>query len=210
MLKANETLLINEAGSVNEGVRQLLQFARMSVERPDQLIQYIARQRGINLAALAGQPGAPQQPGTQQAPGLDHLSAQQQRIEALEHRLASQSWNAARDQIAAFASSPDYPYFEDVRAKMGELIEKGTAGNLQEAYEMATWGNPALRAQLMAQQAEKSQAEKAAGVARARAANAASLTGSPVPGVRPNGAATQSDSIRDSLVAAFNDSQGNA
>jgi hypothetical protein len=207
MLDQNRGFLINEAGTVFEGVRQLLAFARMSVDSPVELINHIARQRGINLAALVGQPG---QPGTQQAPDPNHpLVAQQRRIEALEARLASQHDTTARDQIAAFSANPAYPFFQDVRQQMGALMEAGQAKTLEQAYEMAAWANPQIRAQLLAQQAEQAQAVKAAELARAKAANAANLTGSPaVAGARPNGAGGQPDSIRDSLVSAFRDHQG--
>jgi hypothetical protein len=209
MLDQNKGLLVNEAGSVFEGVRQLLAFHRLSIDNPVELINHIARQRGINLGALVGQPGQ-QMPGTQQAPDSNHpLAAQQRRIEALEARIASQHDSTARDQIAAFAANPAYPFFQDVRQQMGVLMEGGQAKTLEQAYEMAAWSSPQIRAQLLAQQAEQGQAAKAAELARAKAANAANLTGSPATaGARPNGAGGQSDSIRATLESAFREQQG--
>jgi hypothetical protein len=211
MLEANKALLVNESGSVVEGMRQLLNLARVSVSNPVGLIYYIARQRGIDLARVVGQPAGQQPGGTQPGTAPSGDPAVYQRIQQLESLLAEQRDSDIYGRIQAFASDNRYPFFNDVRQTMGHLMMGGTAKTMEEAYEMATWGSSAIRAQLQAQAATQTNQANAQAVQRARAAQSASLTGSPLPGgaTRANGAAgDQSDSIRGALLSALRDQQG--
>ena len=49
----------------------------------------------------------------------------------------------------------DKPYFEAVRGRMADLIDKGAATSLEDAYDQATWGDATIRGKLIA--AEKGQ-----------------------------------------------------
>ena len=92
---------------------------------------------------------------------------------------------------------------------MGQLMESGHAKTMDEAYEMATWANPAIRSSLLATQAEEADRKKAAEVERARNAQRASITGSPVPGAASlNGSGNPNASIREDLLAAVRQHTG--
>lgn len=100
------------------------------------------------------------------------------------------------------ADKANYPLFDDAREGMAEAIESGRAKDFKEAYEVAVWTNPALRAKAMA----VSNGANMVDAVRQRQAVAASAA-SPTPA--PLSAPTQSgqnesteDDIRRAIAAA--------
>lgn len=170
-------------------------------------IQYLARQYGVNLAALAPNQ---QQPTEAQLPPVVQQMAQ--KIQSLEQTLAQQSQAAHQQtvsetqaQIDAFAADPANLYFQNVKEAMGQLIRVGQATGLKDAYEKAIWANPEIRPLLLRQQASTGQAmQEQQDRARADAARRASgsITGSPTPGSSPGGPGPAS-SLRGELERAF-------
>ena len=193
---------MREAGSVEAAIGQLGQFYRLYVDNPVGLIQHIARTRGIDLTAPVSQP-QPQATGTPQAPDIGKLIEQavQQHVAPIQQRFAQTENQALEQTISAFAADPKHPFFQDVKTHMGQLLAAGAAKDLAEAYEQATWANPAIRAHLMAAQSEEATKAKAAEVDRAKKAASASLRGSPLPG-GGNAAANGSTSVLDDVRAA--------
>jgi len=206
LIDTNREFLVNEAGSIGEAFRQMVQFARMSVDNPVALAQHILRARGIDAAtAFGGQPqGIPAQP-----PQIADLVAQtvQQRLQPLLAQFEQRETQQHIQSIEAFASDPAHPYFNDVRAQMANFIRSGQAKDLKDAYEQATWAHPVIRQQLLSAQAEDAAKARAAEVQKAQAASRASLTGAPTPGhVSVNG---ESDgSIRGDLMRAMQAQMG--
>jgi len=196
-------VLLRDAGSVENGVNQLMQFYRAYLDNPAGLIQHIARTRGIDLGAPQGQP----QPGTPQpTPDINSLIAQtvQQAIAPIQERFAQTENQQLTQTIESFREDPKHPYFEDVRVQMGQLLtaaaKMGQKMTLDDAYDQAIWANPAIRAQLLADQAEEAKRNQTAQVATAQRARAASLRGSPLP--NPSGGASQGSSVLDDVRAA--------
>lgn len=202
LFDVNREFLINQAGSIPAAMTQLMQFARMSVDNPQALIQHIARSSGINLAAVAGQPsqGAPQ---TQPGPTADIAQLVQQQLEPILGQFRQQSLQQEISKIQAFRDDPKHPYFNDVAPRIEGLLKAGAAKDLQDAYDQAIWADPAIRQQLLTAQAEEAKRTQAAEVAKANQARAASLRGSPLPGAAVNGAANQNSSVHDDVRAAF-------
>lgn len=210
MIDANRQMLVNEAGSVQEGVRQLLAFHKASIDKPIDLCAHILRARGIDPAtAFSGQPQ--QQQGTQNGqPDIGAIIAQavQRELQPLKAQYEQRESQTFVSQIDAFAADPANPYFNDVKAHMGALLKAGIATNLQDAYDRATWMNPVIRSQLEARKAEDAANIKAAEVQKAQQAQRASLTGSPTLGATAQASSGSDDSIRGALTQAWNARQG--
>lgn len=186
MIDQARPLLVREAGSVAEGVRQLLAFHQLSVDKPVELIQHIARSRGIDLRALLG--GQPvQQNGSQpqqQQPDIQALIAQtvQRELQPYKAQIEQRETQQYVQTIEEFRDDPAHPYFNEVSQHMGWLLKSGQAKDMQDAYDQATRAHPVIWQALSKQQAEEAAKTKAAEVAKAQQANRASLTGSPVHG----------------------------
>jgi hypothetical protein len=173
-------------------------------------LSYLARQYGVDPRALAPPGGGRQpQPGAQPSP---HLAVLAQEVQTLKGALAQQQRRDEQaqrsghlNQVRAFASDPANLYFENVRERMGALLKAGTAKDLPEAYQQATWADPEIRQVLLRQQETQRRAE-AQDAARAKAAQArhasGSVIGSPAPGSTP-GRAGPAPTLRDELLNAW-------
>lgn len=156
-------MLAAQYGSPEQGLETLFKLSEFAGQDPAGFIRYFAQQRGLDLTQLAYQ-----QP-TQAAPVDPVLAATQQRLGQLESFLQSQL--AAQQQaeqaqlqsrIEAFKSDPKHAYFDDVRADMAALIQSGRAKDLDDAYDMAVYANPATRAKVIeSQRAAEEAARKA-------------------------------------------------
>ena len=173
-------------------------------------LSYLARQYGVDPRALAP-PGGGRQPqaGAQPSP---HLTALAQEVQTLKGALAQQQRRAEQaqrservNQVRAFATDPANLYFENVRERMAGLLKAGTAKDLPDAYQQATWADPEIRQVLLRQQEAQRQAT-AQDAARAKAAQArhasGSVIGSPAPGSTP-GRAAPAPTLRDELLNAW-------
>lgn len=208
LINVNRQFLVNEAGSIPEAFRQMVQQAKLYVENPGALIQSIARAKGVDLAALAGgqaQPSGQQQPG-QLPSNIAQLI--QQELQPYVAQFQQTEHQQLTSQIQAFASDPAHPFFNDVRQLMGTLMESGQADTMQAAYEMATRAHPTTYAQTQLLEREAVDKRKAEEVAKARQANRASLTGSPTTGASSLNGGSPNASIRDTLVNALNEQMG--
>lgn len=78
----------------------------------------------------------------------------QQFMSSIQQNLESE----ANSQVEAFKEGK--PHFDEVREEMAKLINAGLATNLQEAYDKAVYANPTIRAQLLAEQQAKADAER--------------------------------------------------
>jgi hypothetical protein len=121
------------------------------------------------------------------------------------------------NEIDQFKSAQDdrgnalYPHFDEVEEAMVLLAQSANAAKkpmaLKDLYETAVWANPKLREETLAAR-DRAQQEKAAGEARAKAAQArkagSSVTGAPGPGGQATNSARKSNrSLREELDEAF-------
>lgn len=161
-------------------------------QNPVQGLAAIARGYGIDLGALAQNPGAAQ---AQPQPAPQHVDVDA-RIAAA---LADERTKAT---ISAFAADPKNEHFATVRATMGALAQVHPDKGLPELYEMACKAHPDVSAKLAA--AEKAKTEAAALAERKKAAEAARRASGSVRGAPPtNGFIPPPDSLRGTLEAAF-------
>ncbi|CAB4165452.1 hypothetical protein UFOVP833_63 [uncultured Caudovirales phage] len=206
LLDVNREFLVNEAGSLPGAVQQLVAFAKMSVEKPTDLILHIARAKGIDLAALVN---GQRQPAQQQPQDIETIisRAVEQRLQPYVAQTEQQQNQQLLSTISQFAADPARPFFNDVRMDMGHLLKTGQAGSMEEAYEKATWANPTIRAHLLQQTTEAAEAQRKVAADKARQAAGASLRGSPLPN-GTTGGKPSSSSVHDAVRAAFAEAEG--
>ena len=132
-------------------------------------------------------------------------TAQQQQEQQMEQEISS--------QITAFQSatnedgSPKHLYFENVRPLMSAFFANGQAKDLEQAYDMACFANPEVRAALIADQHRTAdaqrleEAKRKTGQARNASFNPTGQGGIGIAG------ATQS-SLRDELAAQLDAASG--
>ncbi len=106
----------------------------------------------------------------------------------------SQEWQA-------FSANPANAYVKEVFADMQTLLSGGRASNYQEAYDMACWANPAVRAKMLQSQQKELEDKRRQEVAQKRVA-ASSISGSPAtPSGNSQGKSNMS--VRESILAAL-------
>ena len=96
------------------------------------------------------------------------------------------------------ADKENAPYFDEAVPMMTELINKGLANDLKEAYNNAIWLVPSIRAKL---QATTSQAIAEAGAAKVAAAG--KMAAANVKGSQRAGSETTMGSMDDTLWEAL-------
>ena len=111
------------------------------------LVAQIAKGYGVDL-------GTPPGASAPSAPPVDP------RVDALESTLrgmiqAQQQAEYSKNLqvVEAFAADPKNKFFSEVADDIMRLLQTGVVKDLQAAYEMAIWSNPAVRAKIIAEQA---------------------------------------------------------
>lgn len=205
--KDRDMLVREGGGSVEGGVRRLLELSNFAIANPVDFVRTFIQQRGLNPAQIFGQgnPAGATPPGQPQPQISPELQTLQQRLDAFEARQSQQAHSATLAQIEAFASDPEHVYFNDVSDDMLAFIKDNPAIGLKGAYERAVWSNPAVRAQMLAAQ----QPSNPANVDAARRAKSANLNGSPVPGSSSQQADPNED-LRATLERNYKASMGGA
>lgn len=164
-----------------------------------------AKQYGVDLQSLQNT----QETQHQLDPNLQHaLSEVQQMRQYIQNMEYTKKQEVARQQqieqaelikqVESFASSPDVPYFEEVKADMGKFLDAGYATDLKDAYDKACWARPDIRASLLKAEESKRILDKV-DLANKAKAKAVSVTGYPSGAAVPVAGA----SIRDDLLAAM-------
>lgn len=147
LLKTEKTL---RTGSINEKV---------------EMFQKLAHDYGINLEALASVPFDPQ---------LAHYKAQ---LEWTQSQLqASENFKQSQEDVQIYSVldqfGQQHEHFEDVRLTMADLLDKGLADNLDDAYAKAVRLNDDVFTKVQAKNANQA--------AKAAKAAAVSVKGSPI------------------------------
>lgn len=178
-----------------------------------QTLATLAQQFGVDLKLLApttdGQPQNPEIAALRQQ--YSELHNERQR-EKQERERAAQEARQREEQevqqaIHTFASDPAHKYIQAVAPVMGALLQSGQAQTMKEAYEMAIYARPDIRAQLQAEEKAKQEAAAAA----ARKAEEAKRKGKSIrggPGGSMPAAPNPNASVREDLEAAFADARG--
>jgi hypothetical protein len=154
----------------------------------------LAQMYGIDLSQ-----GLPQ---TQQIdPNTQYLQQQlQQTQQKLQHLSASQAQREQAELNSMIEQAKQgKEHFDVVRKEMAALLEAGTAKDINQAYDMAVWARPDLRANLLAKQQEEQRAAQAkiAQKAKATAATNVPRRGT-LPAQRPVG--TMDETLKATLA----------
>lgn len=201
-------------GGPIQGIERLLQTEYMlATGNSQQTAQYMAqliRDYDVDLSildnVLSGQQSAPQQPA---AADISQLVQQQVQQALAPFQQAQQQRQQKVMQEAAMtveqmSLDPNYPYFEDVRDDMADIIDmrakRGLATTLEEAYSIAVSVNPETATAVRQQATVQTATQHHQSAQRAKAA-ASSVSGSPAGG----GSAVQTGdgSLRGAIEAAF-------
>lgn len=154
----------------------------------------------VNVLADVIEKGEQQTPPN---PLEERLNKLEQYTQQQNQRISQQHLDEADRALAEFAQ--DRPYYKDVRTRMADLMETASARNermtLEEAYDIACYASPEVRA---LKEREQALATKEAEVEAARKAKLAetSLNGSPG-GAGANGIADPSRDLRGDIMAAM-------
>ena len=220
-----EAMIRAEGGTPAGAISDLLGTAyRLRTETPQnkgRLVMQIAQQYGADLSEFINRPATEQQQEGQQdlsqvqqmvqqlvAPHLQKIQQweesqttaqqQQQQLVEMEVNNAIQAFQSATNEDG----SPKHLYFENVRPLMSTYFANGQAETLEQAYDMACWANPEVRATLQAEQQRSAEAKHLEEAKRkAREARNAGFDVSGQGGAGIDGAT--SNSLRDELRAQF-------
>lgn len=195
ILEPRRNLLAANYGSLEQGVNYLFQVSDFAEKDPNGFIQWFAQQRGIPLSNLA--PGTDQPEGNPLQAALNEIQTLKRELQGLQTNIQSQNTHSLQSQIDAFASDPAHPYFNDVRIQMSGLMQSGAAKTLDDAYQMACWASPQIRAELQKQEFEKQEKERKQKAEQAKRA-AGSIGGSPEGGITPGD--EPASTLREELI----------
>ncbi len=174
------TAFAAQYGSTQAAVKQLLALSDYATRDKPGFIRWFAEQNRIDLASLVqGASQGQQQPAGDPNPYERELHTLRNQVQQLVLQQTQGAQTQVMSEIQAFAADPAHPYFNDVREHMGALMKAGKAGNLQEAYDMATWAVPSVRQTLLEAKTRDAMQANAQKVQQAKQAAAGSLTGSP-------------------------------
>lgn len=205
------------AGALKSFLHQAYVLRTASPQQKGELIMQVAQKFGADLSQFMGQP-AQQQEGQQDlshvqqmvqqlvAPHLQRIQQWETEQQTAQQRQEQHMEQEITSQIEAFQTAtnedgtPKHLYFENVRPLMSAYFANGQAQSLEQAYEMACWAHPEVRAALQADQQRTADAKRLEEAKRkAQDAGKAGFNVSGQGGVGIAGA-TQS-SLRDELAA---------
>jgi hypothetical protein len=172
-------------------------------EQKAAIFKQMAKDYRIDLSSLAAPASEPPYIDPAVASLQTELRAVQSQLSEANQRRQAEARASVSAELDKFAGDPKNVHFNEVANDIANLLQRGVAGSLQEAYEKAVWLNPATRAKEAARNtaeaAAKAQGEAAARAAAARKATAANVTTR----ARSGSATTPTGSLDDTLNEAF-------
>lgn len=224
-----EAMLRNEGSNPVAALSSFLKQAYMlrtaTPQERGRLIMATAQKFGADMTPYLGQQAEQPAGQTQDlsqvqalvqqlvAPHLQKIQQWETTQATAQQRQEQQMEQEIQGQITAFQSatnedgSPKHLYFENVRPLMSAFFANGQAKDLEQAYDMACFANPEVRAALIADQHRTEEAKRLeeakrkAGEARNASFNPTGQGGIGIAG------ATQS-SLRDELAAQIDAATG--
>lgn len=170
--------------------------ATLAMGTPDQkreMFAQLANDYGISLNEVGGGYADPQ--FSLIAQELNQIKNQWNQFQTQQER-AEQT--QLQNEIQSF--SQDKPYFEEVKEQMAGLLQAGLADDLQSAYDKAIRLSDGVFQKVQAEQAHKSEADRQAKLASAKAKALSPKSSSPTAATSTGG---KSASIRDELMKQF-------
>lgn len=144
-------------GSVEGMMKHYLQLDQWAANDPAGLAKWFIQQHGITPETLFGQ----QQAAYPQPEG-EPADALMQRLQEIEKLVTNQQQGSlqavqseAAKKIEEFSKNPSYPFFNDLKQDMGQLMVNGQAKSLEDAYDKAMKLNPKTFETYMQSELEK-------------------------------------------------------
>ena len=138
-------------------VSRLMQ-AHLALSSPDasarqQFFRQMVKEYG--LEGFMGQAGqAPQTPPVDQLV-RQYVAPLQETIHRLQAREDQKLLEQSQAEVDKFFADPQNEFAQELESDMIQLIEKGLATSLADAYEKAVWHNPSVRAKALQKEIEK-------------------------------------------------------
>ena len=167
-----------------------------SSEQKQQMFAQLANDYGVSLNEVGGGYADPQ--FSLIAQELNQIKNQWNQFQTQQERTEQAS---LQNEIQSF--STDKPYFDEVRETMAGLLQAGMANDLQSAYDKAIRLNDNISQKVQAEQAHKSEADRQAKLASAKAKALSPKSSSPTASTSTGG---KGASIRDELLKQFESS----
>lgn len=145
--------------SMAQGAAQLAYYSQELAKNPAGTIMRLAQEYNVDLTqALQEQPYVDPTVRSLQ----EQIQQQNAAIQQTEQAMYQQRLSGAHATIDAFrnatddAGNPAHPYFDQVEETMGQLVEKGLAQNLEDAYTKAVAWSPDIQKEIAAKQQQAS------------------------------------------------------
>jgi len=167
-----------------------------SPEQKQQMFAQLANDYGVSLNEVGGGYADPQ--FSLIAQELNQIKNQWNQFQTQQERTEQAS---LQNEIQSF--STDKPYFDEVRETMAGLLQAGMANDLQSAYDKAIRLNDNIAQKVQAEQAHKSESDRQAKLASAKAKALSPKSSSPTASTSTGG---KGASIRDELLKQFESS----
>jgi hypothetical protein len=205
-----QQVLEREFGGVDRGLTAILGTWNFAKTQPLDFVKQFLQHHQIDPRTLAGEApqamqGNPAEPDPVLAPVLQRVQQLEAALQHVSQQPLIAQQNQIQTEVEAFgnAIAPDgkvaHPYFNDVKPVMAALMSSGQAKTLPDAYDMAVYANPQIRAGIIAQDQAKQNEARRRAAEQARGA-AAPVTGAP--GHRGPGM-PQNETVGDSLNRAW-------
>jgi hypothetical protein len=196
-------------------IRQLLSAHNYLKTDPKQAIQWLAKNYGVDISEVGVDSTEEDDYSDPQVKALQQQVAQLQGFLNQQQQTQMQSvQHNTQSMIDQFANekntdgSPKHPHFDNVRDRMGVLIQSNQAPDLATAYEMSIYSDPKLRQEMMdSYAANKTQKEvKTQAVAKAKKAQRSTVRGNAAPAEK---ALPGNMSVRDTIMKSIQQLENN-
>ena len=107
----------------------------------------------------------------------NRMMSMQRQIDEQNAFLRLMQQNAANEQVRQFVSAKDekgnvkYPYYEQAKPMMTDLLKSGLSKSLEDAYNRAIWMSPEIRDKMIAEQNKQVLASKVSEAEKAKTAS---------------------------------------
>lgn len=173
-------------------------LAKGTPELKLQVFRELAQRYGVPLAAVMQQPG--------QVPNvvnelMGQISELKQQMSGVTTWRQQQEETSLTSEVQKFAQDKKtFPYFEECRGTMAQLLETGLAQDIPSAYAQAEWMVPEVREQKLLSASQQGQRQNAVQSARASAVSPKSVT--PSGQVTTSGAKDRRGALEDAFDQA--------
>ena len=159
-----------------------------------QMFMKLAHDYGIDVNSLTNTPFDPYKYQLEQ-----QLQAQQAQLaQIMQSRQIAEEAQLGQT-IEQFAQT--HEYFDEVRETMADLLDKGLASDLNDAYSKAVRLNDDVFARTTQTNVQVNPVQRANNAAKAAKAAAVQVKGSPVGGMKPSEARTTEEAVRNAMAA---------